>query len=594
MKNVNININDIKEMVTTTLLVLSEGMDTRISANGDKVDVSLNSNTDDLSNKVFDTRLFGSKNDILNGDGTSGRSKRKGINGLFASKDSMVKTYQSIIDYINNGRPNNWKPYVDKFTTAKTLKNIDEILKLPDKEALFKANKYLKQRENVSNVYRDTFQRINNLQDGETGERYIKGVVPGTNIKFISLFRLTDFNASDILKNGTLRQNGDLTKSLNMNDMGKEFKLKGNAQLKKIQATYDNGITPDLDNNFSLQKNASYDNAYLNDTHFARVNREYGDKNYTTISKFIDKSIMYAAYVLKKEGLIPKYIVAAPSSSRFNDNYCMRLSNKIGSEYVTDFFRRNLINVEFDREGLLSSGMNEEKVNSIEREIRCAVQNETTAIISQPVKNFFNKYKSLFSNISYRKYGKGRNILPLSTVQAFVLNNAYKILLNEINNMAEDINDNVTRMILNGLFISTKVNEDKEFNGEFVQKQIIQIIRANGLLKEFTLSLRKMTLSMMSRREKLINGFNPNFENRKFKITDINEMVRPFLKNCYIIADSELNKDKNLLTRYQNCDFVIFDEDMQSGGTLKLLIQCMLEKGVSPQNITCLVQAYGE
>ena len=52
-------------------------------------------------------------------------------------------------------------------------------------------------------------------------------------------------------------------------------------------------------------------------------------KDYTSINQFIDKSIMYASYALKEENFYPDFIVAAPSSSKFNHYYCTNLSRKI-------------------------------------------------------------------------------------------------------------------------------------------------------------------------------------------------------------------------------------------------------------------------
>ena len=149
--------------------------------------------------------------------------------------------------------------------------------------------------------------------------------------------------------------------------------------------------------------------------------------------------------------------------------------------------------------------------------------------------------------------------------------------------------------ILNNLSFAKK-SKRIEMDNLHMQNQISSIIFKNKiLLKEFTMALNRMAFTMIHYRKQLLNGYKPNFDAKKFKITDFDDVVRPFLKNCYVIADSELSmkNGKELFSRYKNAKFLVFDEDMQSGGTLKLLIQCMKDKLIPQENITCLVQAYG-
>ena len=67
---------------------------------------------------------------------------------------------------------------------------------------------------------------------------------------------MNDFNFSDVAKHGEFRQN-DLTDrylGINKADREKVDKLygKGRASLRRIPATYDGGLTPNVANNFSL------------------------------------------------------------------------------------------------------------------------------------------------------------------------------------------------------------------------------------------------------------------------------------------------------------------------------------------------------
>jgi ligand-binding sensor protein len=70
-------------------------------------------------------------------------------------------------------------------------------------------------------------------------------------------------------------------------------------------------------------------------------------------------------------------------------------------------------------------------------------------------------------------------------------------------------------------------------------------------------------------------------------------MFRPFLSNIYIIADDYLNNGE-LMNRFKNAKFLIFDEDINSGATLKIVIDALTEKlpEQSSSNLMCLVNAY--
>ena len=60
------------------------------------------------------------------------------------------------------------------------------------------------------------------------------------------------------------------------------------------------------------------------------------------------------------------------------------------------------------------------------------------------------------------------------------------------------------------------------------------------------------------------------------------------------VADKELNQTTNqLLTKYQSANFLIFDDDMNSGATLKLVCDALQDKLDNSDNkIKCLVNGF--
>jgi hypothetical protein len=70
---------------------------------------------------------------------------------------------------------------------------------------------------------------------------------------------------------------------------------------------------------------------------------------------------------------------------------------------------------------------------------------------------------------------------------------------------------------------------------------------------------------------------------RKFKAVDIDKRIRPYLKDFYVVADSEMAYNKNgivdkLRASLMNKHFLIVDEDMDSGATLYYLINALKQK----------------
>jgi hypothetical protein len=80
---------------------------------------------------------------------------------------------------------------------------------------------------------------------------------------------------------------------------------------------------------------------------------------------------------------------------------------------------------------------------------------------------------------------------------------------------------------------------------------------------------------------------------KRTKITNFKKHLREYIHNLYVIADEHLTNG-NLQKRYSNAKFLIFDEDINSGATLKLTIDTLENKlpDSNTNNILCLVNGY--
>jgi hypothetical protein len=150
-----------------------------------------------------------------------------------------------------------------------------------------------------------------------------------------------------------------------------------------------------------------------------------------------------------------------------------------------------------------------------------------------------------------------------------------------------------------------EVKPAKGININHILKQIIFTLRTK-LSKKYQALLIKLD-NLIWRYQEYFKEENGGWKlgyNKKFKITDIDKKARPYIRNAYVVADEELDKDKHLFERYRNAHFLIVDEDMNSGGTLMLLINALKDKvighvgrrgryaSVKSDNITCLVNMY--
>lgn len=575
-----------KLLKSTIVNILNEGIDWSKGDNN-SLNFTINQNKDDNSNKGTnnaDTRVFGTKDNILNGKlltKTGEESnKSKSLEQNYIAKKSAIEAYNAIINYINNNRngelilPNGIEPRT-KTTINNWFKNGYSDKRIIDicYKSIDRLSDELKQLEMTYNRVKNT--KTNNPTDKIS--RYITGIVPNTNVKYISLFSISDFNFSDAIKHGYARQNTNTDKILGINSNERE--LDDNGNYKTLPISYDGKTTPNIKQNFSLDnvKNSHYRQQYgLN-----------GDDKYSSVSQFIDKSINYAAYALKQEGFSPDFIVSAPSSSKFNTYYCIRLSRKLGVEYEQDFFKRNVINVRYaNGEDLASKGFSPKDILEFESQAKNVAFNEIAYFVSEPMRIFFNKNKEFFSNISVKSHSREK----CNTTDVFdcIMQYAYKTIIKTLNT------DNGLTTYLTKIFMANQAKLQRNYDSMHILKEVNSLLKLKIGLKNFNQVLVD-TKKLVEQYSDILknNGYKLRFGSKRFKITSFKKQYRQFLSNVYIIADGYLNNGE-LLSRYKNAKFLIFDEDINSGATLKLVIDALQEKlpDQTQNNILCLVNAY--
>jgi hypothetical protein len=129
------------------------------------------------------------------------------------------------------------------------------------------------------------------------------------------------------------------------------------------------------------------------------------------------------------------------------------------------------------------------------------------------------------------------------------------------------------------------------FNVDTLSNDINNII-TRKCMSDFTNAVRKMAWLVAQYHNNLLEGFAPNFDGASFNVTKFSKNVRKYLKGAFVIADAQLNKDKNLFARYAGKKYIIFDEDMNSGATLAMLGDALMDYGIKEQDITCLVNGF--
>lgn len=563
--------------------IINEGVDWSKNDNG-SINFSINQNKDNNSNKgknSVDTRVFGTKDDILRGKiltkngNESGKSKSLEQN--YKSKQAAIQFYQNVIEYVQNGRKGTIEevPGLDTITLNSVKKWFNR--GDSDNKIIDACKKSLNRISSEATQTFMTYNRVSQSHNNDNVPRYLTGIVPSTNVKYISLFSMTDFNFSDAIKHGTVRQNGNTDQILGIGE--KDRRVDANGNLATIDVTYDGNIKPNIAQNFSLNN--------VQDKHYKQQFGLNGEGGYSSVSQFLDKSVNYAAYALKQEKFSPDVIVSAPSSSKFNQYYCTNLSNKLGIPYISDFFKRNVINVRYaNGEDLLDKGFSPKDVMEFESQAKNIAYNEIAYYVSEPIRNFLKQYETIFNNISLQKHSREKT--SMKDVFDCTMIYAYKTIVNSLDN------DLVSGHLCKNFLSNQNKLYQKSYDSSHIFNEVSLRIKTKIGQKVFNQVLMQ-TKELIEQYSDMLKqrGYKLRFNTKRFKITAFKKQFRPFLTNLYIIADEYMNNGE-LLKRYRNAKFLIFDEDINSGATLKIVIDALEEKlpEQSSNNIMCLVNAY--
>ena len=569
--------------IINRLDIINEGVDWSKNDNG-SINFSINQNKDNNSNKgknSVDTRVFGTKDDILRGKiltkngNESGTSKSLEQN--YKSRQAAIQFYQNVIQYVQNGRKGTIEevPGLDTITLNSVKKWFDR--GDSDNKIIDACKKTLNRISSEATQTFMTYNRVSQSDNNDNVARYLTGIVPSTNVKYISLFSMTDFNFSDAIKHGTVRQNGNTDQILGIGE--KDRRVDANGNLATIDVTYDGNIKPNIAQNFSLNN--------VRDKHYKQQFGLNGEGGYSSVSQFLDKSVNYAAYALRQEKFSPDVIVSAPSSSKFNQYYCTNLSNKLGIPYISDFFKRNVINVRYaDGEDLLSKGFSPKDVMEFESQAKNIAYNEIAYYVSEPIRNFLKQYETIFNNISLQKHSREKT--SMKDVFNCTMIYAYKTIVNSLDN------DAVSEHLCKNFLSNQNKLYQKRYNSSHIFNEVSLRIKRKIGQKVFNQVLMQ-TKELIEQYSDMLKqrGYKLRFNTKRFKITAFKKQFRPFLSNLYIVADDYMNNGE-LLKRYRNAKFLIFDEDINSGATLKIVIDALEEKlpEQSSNNIMCLVNAY--
>jgi hypothetical protein len=154
--------------------------------------------------------------------------------------------------------------------------------------------------------------------------------------------------------------------------------------------------------------------------------------------------------------------------------------------------------------------------------------------------------------------------------------------------------DNVSSHLVKNFLKDKKKLYSKQYNSKRIFDEVSFRIKTKIGMRVFN-SLMLETMNLVLKYSDILknNGYKLKFNTKKFKITSFKKMFRPFLSNLYIIADAYMSNGE-LMDRFKNAKFLIFDEDINSGATLKIVIDALEEKlpEQNSSNLLCLVNAF--
>lgn len=580
MKKIYLN----EEQFIDLLKALKE--DVRFSNNNNgTVDMTIGQSKQDRDNAGglrVDTRVFGTRNDILHGDGTA-HGKTYTLSQSVLERKAAISAYRQLIDYVSNGRKGNVNLiFYDKNTPAKTVSTIKKWLNSTKDDATIKqdALHIISRLQAANGQNQALYDRVENAKDSEKIERYTIINIPGTNIKCIALFHMGSFDFSDAIKHGGIRSTGKLAADMGLSQKNSEL----------ISVTYDGDVSPQLDQNFSLN---GLDDINKRDTvrdHYKNVQQYANGTKYNSVNQFLDKSIMYAAHALKKENFIPNFIISVPSSSNMNKYYCINLSNKLGIPYIEDFFKRDIVNARFSNniteEDIINDGFTPLDVEFIKNEIKRYAYKEMVYEIEAPLRKFINTYIAYFSDIAVERYSREK--LDKNRVLSLMSKYSFRIL-RDFASSDKPIEKHLARNFCNqGLY---------EKDEKSIISSIIARIKLKIGIKVFDQVLFEM-LGILKKyaAQVLSEGYNIRYGSKGAKITTMRKEFRKYIDGSFIIADKNFNSNGELFTRIARGKLLIVDEDINSGGSFALCIKALQEKmpEVNSNNVECLANGYSE
>lgn len=534
-----------------------------------------------------DTRVFGDRDNILYGDGS--RSKQsKNLEDIVLGREASLKAYKNVISYIRGGKKGNIsRIFNDKNTPKTTITAIQKWFNnYDDNEILNRALWKVASLSDANNQQLGLYNRVQEAPNPDKIARYTVFNIPSTNVRCIGLFKMDKFDLSDAIKKGSLRS----TSPLITDNGGKEAFIKNSDD--RVPVTYDDNIEPELAQNFSLNDLDTLNKGSKKD-HFKNVQQygQNGNTKYTTINQFLDKSIVYAKYALQEERYKPDVIVTAPSSSKMNEYYATNLSNKLGCEYINDFFERNIVNAhlgeQYTDEELLKQGLTPLDIVDLKNQIKLYAYKEMVYLIEEPLRKFINSYSNILLEVAPMD-----NVLKILSKYCFKTLNSYAT-------------SDIMQKHLASNFLQIKV-QDK--NDKKLLNTLTTLIKMNIGLDTFDEVLTKMlTLLKQYSEQVLSKGYKIIYGAQSSKITSIEKQYRNYVEGSFIIADKYMNQNHELFSRLKNSKFLIVDEDVNSGTSFKLTIQALEEKipnmtneeeknnmRISSQNLMCLANGFAD
>ena len=124
-------------------------------------------------------------------------------------------------------------------------------------------------------------------------------------------------------------------------------------------------------------------------------------------------------------------------------------------------------------------GFSEKDIMQFEYQVKNLAYKEISYEISEPIRNFIEKYKSLFENISFELHSREKT--PINDVFQSIMIYSYKIIIDHI----KSSNDVISKQLLNNFRSGTIKIYNKRYNIDHIINQVISIIKLKIGFKKF-------------------------------------------------------------------------------------------------------------